>query len=153
SAVTVDLAHFTASNGFSGGTDTFSNIEWFKGGSGNDIFYGGPGSHTIDGGGGTNTLDYSAASPAAVVVNIATGTATNGFGGTDHFSNIQSFKGGSGSDVFDGGHGAQTLTGGAGADKFVFDAAALADTTLPLPISIRITDYDAGNSVTYNAAE
>src|SRR5262245_3688578 len=51
-------------------------------------FTGSSGDHTFTGGTPPNTLNYSGA-PNAVDVNLATGTAQNGFGGTDTISNIQ----------------------------------------------------------------
>src|SRR5262249_47898299 len=59
--------------------------------------------------------DYSAAT-AAVVVNLATGFASNGFGGIDTLSNVENAIGGAGSDTLTGDGGANTLTGGPGAD-------------------------------------
>ena len=102
------------------------------GGSGNDTFElwsDGPGtdySNFINGGGGYNTLDYSQA-PGPVNVNMATGTTSNYYGGTDHFSNIQQVNGspfndmltaGSAGAVFNGGGGSDTMMGGAGNDTF-----------------------------------
>jgi hypothetical protein len=80
----------------------------------------------------------------------------NGTAGADTLtgsSQNDAINGGHGADTLVGGHGADTLAGGADADKFVFDAAALADATLPLPISVHITDFDAGNSGAYNFPE
>jgi hypothetical protein len=76
-------------------TDTFSDIQTFEGniGAGGTTFLGGPGDNAFEGEGtGTNTLSY-AASTGSVTIDAATGTAQNGFGGTDSFSDIQSFVG------------------------------------------------------------
>jgi Ca2+-binding RTX toxin-like protein len=127
SAVTVNLATGTAANGF-GGTDTFKNFESFVGGSGNDTFVGTAGSFSFDGGTGTgDKLDYSSAT-AAVTINIATGTATNGFGGTDTFKNIETFVTGSGNDSFIGGPGSHSFDAGAGTDKLDYSGAVSAVT-------------------------
>jgi len=105
------------------GVDHFFNMSVFKGGSGNDVFIGGPGSHTFAGNGGAaDTLDYSAAM-SAVQFNFVTGRATNQFGGTDQFSGMEIFKGGSGDDVFIGGPGDHTIDGGAGTDTLDYSAA------------------------------
>lgn len=52
------------------------------GGSGNDWIVGGQGNNTIDGGAGSNTVSF-AQDPAGVTVDLATGTATDGWGNTD----------------------------------------------------------------------
>jgi Ca2+-binding RTX toxin-like protein len=74
------------------------------------------------------TADYSNA-PAKVVVNLATGTAQNGFGGTDTLIGIHSvigsafadtITGGGSTDTLDGGGGGDSLIGGAGNDTYVF---------------------------------
>ena len=89
----------------------------------NDTFLGGPGSHTINGEAGVNTLSYAAA-PAAVTVNFATGTATNGFGGTDSFSNIQIVDGSTHNDTFVSGAAGATIYGGGGLDSLDFSLLA-----------------------------
>jgi Ca2+-binding RTX toxin-like protein len=125
-AVTVNLATGTASNGF-GGTDTFKNFEIFRGGGGADTFVGANGSWTFDGGAGNDKLDYSAA-PGAVTINITTGMAGNGFGGSDTFSNIETFISGTGGDKFLSGAGSHTFDGGAGFDTLDYSAATAAVT-------------------------
>ena len=112
------------------------------GGSGNDVLRvlsgsgntlaGGAGDNTLDGGSGSNAADYSAA-PAGVVVDLGTGTARNGYGGTDMLIHIHSVIGSAyadtligmtGADTFDG-HGAPAGTKdveiGNGGDTFIFD--------------------------------
>ena len=90
--VTINADTGTAQGGFSG-TENFSDIQTFFGSlNGSNTFIGGSGSYTFDGEGAGNTLDYSGAT-GAVTIDTATGTAQNGFGGTDHFSDIQTFGG------------------------------------------------------------
>ncbi len=89
----------------------------------NDTFVGGPGNHTINGEGGINTLNYNA-SPAAVSVNFATGTATNGYGGTDTFSNIQIVDGSAFDDAFVSGAAGETIYGGGATDSLDFSDLA-----------------------------
>ena len=108
--VTINLAADTASNGL-GGTVSFANFHAFDGSSFDDTFIGGPGNHTIDGGGGSDTLDYSQAT-GPISVDLASGLASNGFGGTDVLSNIKIVKGST--------HGG-SLTGGSGDDTFVIE--------------------------------
>lgn len=94
--VTVDLSAGTATDGWSG-SDTLSNIQnivgsyyddILTGDSHDNVFVGNGGNNVIDGGGGINTIDYSN-DPAGVTVDMSTGTATNGYGGTDTLTNIQ----------------------------------------------------------------
>ena len=61
--------------------------------------------------------------------------------------------GGSANDVVSGGAGADALSGHAGADIFVFDGVALSDAESSTPAFDRITDYDQGNTGSYNATE
>ncbi len=149
----------TAQDGF-GTTDTLLNIEAVRGSMFNDTltgsdtgafesFEGREGNDTIDGNGGTDRADYASAI-AAVSVNLATGSAADGYGGTDTLLDIENVRGGvfndiitgnavanllqgnagndtiaagDGDDLVGGGLGDDALTGGAGADKFLFEAS------------------------------
>jgi O-antigen biosynthesis protein len=95
-------------------SDSFSDIQAFEGntGSGGTTFDAGAGNNTYEGEGtGTNTLSY-AASTGTVTINTVTGTAQNGFGGTDNFSGITQFVGGGdGNTTFVAGSGTYTFTG------------------------------------------
>ena len=96
------------------------------GGSGNDVL-------RVLSGSGSNTADYSAA-PVGVAVNLAMGTASNGYGGTDRLINIHSVLGSACPDTLTGAAGvADTFDGkgapagtqdteiGNGGDTFIFD--------------------------------
>jgi Ca2+-binding RTX toxin-like protein len=105
-----------------GGNDTFN------GGRGSDTITTGAGTNFVDGGSGIDVLDYSGAA-GPVDVNLATGRAANGFGGTDSFRNIENVSGSafgdtligsSDNNVIDGRGGADRLTGNGGNDTFVF---------------------------------
>ncbi len=160
SSVTVNLATGQAT-GSSIGTDTLSNIEGVSGGRGDDTLIGSSGDNyltgqagndTLDGGGGSDTAVYFYSSGGATV-NLATGTANDGQGGTDTLSNIENvrgsrfadtltgdggsnlLKGEDGDDTLNGGGGDDTLTGGTGADKFVAAAGGGNDT---------VTDFENG---------
>ncbi len=138
-SVYVDLSSGIATNGYSG-TDTISNFQnvigsdhgdtiignsannVITGGAGDDLVINGGGSNTYDGGDGTNTLSY-ANDPSGVMVDLSTGTATNGWAGTDtitHFQNVigsvydDVITGNSLDNVIDGGAGNNTLDGGGG---------------------------------------
>ncbi len=80
--------HSGSAMGFS---HSFDGIESVTGGLGDDTVVGGLSGATLAGGGGTDTLSYSSAG-AAVTVNLATGTATDG-STTDHFSGFASYVG------------------------------------------------------------
>ena len=123
-SVDFDFATGTATHGTA--TDILTSIADVVGSAYDDTFVGGAGSHTINGGGGVNTLDYAAAS-GAVVVNLASGTTTNGFGGTDSISDIQVVEGSAYNDLFTTGAGGETLVSGGGQDRFIDDAPSGAD--------------------------
>ena len=90
-----------------GGNPKFDNNERFEGLAGNDF---------IDGGSGNDEADYSS-STAAVLVNLGTGTASDGFGGTDMLVSIERARGGSGNDTLIGGANAlESLMGNSGND-------------------------------------
>ena len=131
SGVTVSLASGTATDGF-GNTDTFTNIDGARGtnsadtlnGGGSasvEIFQGIGGNDNINGEGGTDRVDYSSDSDfggsSGVTVNLSTGTATDGFGGTDSLSNIEQAEGTASADSLTGDSGANLLIGNAGADS------------------------------------
>ena len=129
----------TANDGL-GGTDILRNIEAVRGSQFNDAitgsdtaafesFEGLNGDDTIDGLGGTDRVDYFFAR-AAVNVNLATGTASDGYGNTDTLRNMEDVRGSrdfadnltgnAGNNRLAGLGGDDTLDGGAGADTAVF---------------------------------
>lgn len=83
--------------------------------NGNDIIAGGAGNDAIDGGANVDTASY-AGSPAGAVVNLATGTASDGHGGTDTLTNIENVNGSAFDDTITGNAGANVLNGGGGND-------------------------------------
>jgi Ca2+-binding RTX toxin-like protein len=116
------------------GNDTLTGAagdDSLSGGGDDDILTGGLGNDTIDGGAGNDTVNYSSA--AAVVANLALGTATGD--GTDTLVGIENaigsgfddtitgnaganiLNGGNGNDVIAGGDGNDTLTGDSSNDK------------------------------------
>ncbi|WP_376095391.1 Calx-beta domain-containing protein [Roseomonas sp. CCTCC AB2023176] len=91
-----------------GGTavTTFSNIEYIVGSNGADTYVGGSGDDYfaplggndvgLDGGAGFDWLTYRYETPvpiAGVVVNFATGTTSDGLGGSDTFMNFEAVSG------------------------------------------------------------
>jgi Ca2+-binding RTX toxin-like protein len=135
SAVTVNLGTGIASDGL-GGTDSLSNIEGVRGSAFNDTltgsddgefesFEGREGNDNIDGKGGIDRVDYDRAK-AGVAVNLLTGTASDGYGGTDKLFNIEDVRGSSFNDTITGNAednylqglaGNDSLQGGAGFDR------------------------------------
>ncbi|MEY5097501.1 MAG: hypothetical protein RJA36_220, partial [Pseudomonadota bacterium] len=130
-----------------GGRDTLKNIEGIRGSNFDDLlrgsdrdtyasdgyfefFEGREGDDVIDGRGGMDFADYLS-TPGSVNVNLATGSADDGYGTSDTLLNIEGVRGSAFGDVIVGdakanilvgSGGADTLTGGAGSDKFVFTA-------------------------------
>ena len=107
---------------------------------GSDRLRGKAGADRLDGGNGVDVADYGT-SAAGVIVNLATGEASNGDAAGDVLVSIENIDGsafadiltgnasanrlagGSGNDVLDGGAGNDTLLGGAGDDLFYVDSA------------------------------
>jgi Ca2+-binding RTX toxin-like protein len=112
--------------------DTMRNIEGIvgtsfndhlSGGAGDQWFMGRGGSNTIDGGAGSDWVSYlDSPDPAGVTVNLASGTATNGWGGlwqlggTDTLTSIENAEGGDYADTLTGDANANQLIGGGGND-------------------------------------
>jgi VCBS repeat-containing protein len=122
-AIAADLTAGTVVDGW-GGTDTLLNIEEirgshyndsFLGGTADDTFLGREGNDTLIGNSGIDTASYSEAT-AAVNVNLATGIASDGEGGTDTLGTIENVIGSAYSDTITGDAGANYLQGGAGSD-------------------------------------
>ena len=142
--VNVSLTAGTATGNASVGTDSLLNIEAIRGSSFNDIltgsnnadiiesFEGLAGNDIIDGRGGIDRADYDT-SPSGVTVNLATGTASDGFGGTDTLINIENVSGSryfndfitgnSEDNVIEGGGGSDTMDGGNGFDTVSYASA------------------------------
>jgi Ca2+-binding RTX toxin-like protein len=166
-SVTVNLGTGIASDGL-GGTDTLSQIENVQGSNiagdnitgstgnnvlygygGNDILNGGDGNDTLIGGAGNDSLiggngnDYAYyySATGVVTVNLGTGTASDGEGGTDTLSQIENVQGSNtagdnitgstsnnvlygygGNDILNGGAGFDTLIGGLGNDIYQVDS-------------------------------
>ena len=164
SAVTVDLALGTALRGLSE-VDTFVNIEGVRGSSSGDHLYGSnnapgtieffegmAGNDIIDGRGGLDRVDYGQ-STGAVSVNLSTGTASDGFGGTDTLAGIEDVRGSifndaitgdSGNNRLDGREGNDILVGGAGADIFGWSDGDQVGSGIPVDT---IADFAPGEDV------
>lgn len=146
--VVVDLATGSASGFFAGdlGTDTLLDIEGVVGSTYEDSLFGGAadesfqgykGNDSIDGGGGIDRVDYTW-STSAVTVDLAAGTASDGFGGSDILRNLEGVRGSNFNDrvignaadnVLEGRAGDDALIGGAGNDT-IFGGDGEADVAL-----------------------
>jgi Ca2+-binding RTX toxin-like protein len=132
--VTVDLAEGTATGG--GGNDIVANMVQLMGSNFNDVLLGSDsdlieqfdglaGSDRIDGRGGIDMARYER-STAGVYANLVTGSARDGFGGTDTLFNIEGLRGSNFNDTLIGGNanngtgttdGFEFFIGGAGNDS------------------------------------
>lgn len=155
SAITVTLVsgYFSVTDG-DGGTDTLYQLENVFGSAYNDVIAGttgdnfmsgGAGNDSMNGNNGIDTLSYLEAS-SAVTVNLMTGTASDGDGGTDSILNIENIigsnyddiitgfnfgnqlYGGAGNDILNGNNGTDLLDGGDGVDTASYSSAAAART-------------------------
>ncbi|CAA2107804.1 Bifunctional hemolysin/adenylate cyclase [Methylobacterium bullatum] len=150
SGVTVNLAAGTAIDGF-GATDTVRNIEGVRGTQYGDRLHGNDtndrsfdsliglgGDDTIDGGGGNDAVRYdrdaSFGGATGVTVDLARGTATDGFGNHDTLISIEVVRGTQFTDTLTGGNatsaayegfyglgGNDTIDGGKGFDEVRYD--------------------------------
>jgi len=131
SGVVVDLAAGTATDTY-GDTDTLVNInvirgtlmdDVFAGSEADEVFRGLAGDDTIDGRGGLDEVRYDRdaryGGDAGVYVNLAEGTATDGFGDTDTLISIERVRGSDFGDTIIGDAGDNRLRGYAGDDGFV----------------------------------
>ena len=152
SSVTFSLATFpnienltlTGSSAINGTGNTANNSltgnavnNTLDGGDGNDTLNGGAGNDTLIGGNG-NDFAYYYSSTGSVTVNLATGTASDGLGGTDTLSFIENVQGSNtagdnltgntGVNVLYGYGGADILTGGGGNDLLYVGSDTVTDT-------------------------
>ncbi|WP_291849548.1 Calx-beta domain-containing protein, partial [Accumulibacter sp.] len=165
-AVTVDLAAGTASG--AAGNDTLLNFNQIRGSAYNDTLLGSDGTLTerfegragndlINGRGGIDNVAYDSA-PAAVSVNLNTGVASDGYGGTDTLSNIEGIRGSAYNDtlggglaangtnisdglleIFIGNGGNDTIDGGQGYDRVEY-------TTSPAGVVVTLNDTLDGSA-------
>jgi serralysin len=92
-----------------GGNDVMQGL------GGNDRLNGGAGADSLDGGAGEDTASY-AGSPAAVIVNLTTGTGSGGDAQGDTLLNIEDLLGSGFGDTLIGNAGANVINGAGGAD-------------------------------------
>ncbi len=164
--VLVNLARGVATDG-AGGTDTILNIEAVRGTIFDDTLIGGgdnnferfrgkEGNDIIDGGTGFDQVSYQGET-GPVTVNLATGIALDGSGGTDTLSNIEFIRGSDGDDLLIGGGagigvsnfeafrgeaGNDTIQGGDGFDRAEYNSA-----TGPITIDVALGRVSGDASV------
>lgn len=161
SAVVVNLAEGWALDGYDSNnsiagvqsyTDSLVDIDGVQGSAFNDLLIGGgtasgfngmrfehfegmAGNDTLDANGSENVRAAYNNSPGAVVVNLATGTASDGWGGTDTLVDIRLVRGSNFNDsitgdgnnnLLEGGGGNDTVDGGAGNDFIAYSSASSA---------------------------
>jgi hypothetical protein len=103
------LANVLTGSAFNDLLNGGSGNDSLNGGNGNDTLIGGAGNDTLIGGSGNDTADYSSV-VNGVVVNLATGIADDGQGGTDTLSSIEYVRGSNtGGDVLIGNASANRL--------------------------------------------
>jgi hypothetical protein len=143
-AANVENLTLTGSSVINGTGNTGNNV--LTGNSANNTLNGGDGNDTLNGGAGNDTLNsgngndfaYYYSSTGSVTVNLATGIASDGLGGTDTLSQIENVQGSNtagdnltgntgnnvlygygGNDILNGGDGNDTLNGGTGNDTLI----------------------------------
>ena len=102
----------------SGGAYVFENLsgdDQLIGGAGDDVLIGGAGNDVLDGGADVDTADFSIAA-AAVTVDLAAGTASDGHGGADTLANVENVTGSVYDDALTGDGADNVLVGAAGDD-------------------------------------
>jgi len=108
-----------------GGTDTYTAVENLTGSAFADVLQGDAGinwlrgrngADSLDGGAGLDWADFRA-DPAGVTVNLAQGTATDGWGNTDTLQNMEAARGTEAIDVLIGNEASNWLNGRAGDDS------------------------------------
>ncbi|MCX6780492.1 MAG: tandem-95 repeat protein, partial [Candidatus Magasanikbacteria bacterium] len=163
-------------NGFNGtatgadGNDVLIDIEAIRasnfadsltGSTADNSIEGMGGNDTIDGGAGIDTISFQRSTAAVTVTfsGVGSGTAVDGFGGTDNFTNIEAVRGsdfndtligGAGNDTFEGKAGNDSIDGGGGTDTVVF-TTSLSGVTVNLGTSSAIDSW--GNTDTLIAIE
>lgn len=148
-----------------GGTDSLSGIERVTGslladsilgGAESNRFRGRAGNDTLDGGLGGDYAEYQNATTGATV-NLTTGVATDGEGGTDRLISMENAIGGSFADritgVAQGGRSTSDLRGGGGNDTLVgiageYVRADYADQTTGLSINLATGTVNDGRGGT-----
>jgi Ca2+-binding RTX toxin-like protein len=155
-SISADLDELTATG--AAGTDFIHSIEGIYGSdfddavAGNSVantFRGNGGNDLLDGRGGLDTADYQLA-PAAVIVDLTTGTASGG-DDNDTLTSIENVTGSAFNDTLTGNTLANTIAGGAGND--VISGGGASDVLAGGAGDDTIDGGLAGDTVTYAGAD
>jgi Ca2+-binding RTX toxin-like protein len=123
-SISINLVESTAT-GQDIGTDTFTGIENFITGAGNDticiIGMSSDGDRTFAGGAGNDTLSYEGTS-SQILIDTLVGSVSGENGETDFFNSFETIIGGDADDTIIFGVGVVSLDGGGGSDTFIFMA-------------------------------
>ncbi|MBG9389182.1 calcium-binding protein [Caenimonas aquaedulcis] len=141
-----------SANDGQGGVDVLRNVEGLRGSSLNDVLNGSDtapfesfdgrfGNDTLDGNGGIDRADYGS-STAGTNVNLTTGVAQDGLGGTDTLLDIENVRGSTFADVIVGSAAANLLQGQSGNDTIT---GAAGDDTINAGTGVDVVDGGADN--------
>ena len=123
--ININFVRGSANNDVITGSGDSDKFEWFEGGAGNDVIDGG----SIDAAQSNNNRVHYGNATAGVSINLESGTATDGQGGTDTLININQVNGSSHADTligsnrtdvdeqYFGGVGNDSINGMAGEDR------------------------------------
>jgi Ca2+-binding RTX toxin-like protein len=136
----VENLTLTGATAINGTGNALGNV--ITGNSGNNILAGLGGADTIDGGAGLDTVTY-AASPSAVNISLAAGTASGGDADGDVLVNIENVTGSNFDDTIEGDGGNNVLSGGAGIDTLTY-AHATAGVSISLALGTAQNTGGAG---------
>jgi len=171
-SVMVDLSLGRAEDGL-GGIDTLIGIEDVIGTNGNDILLGDNGRNGFRGFGGDDVIDGRGndplredfvsyfLDPAAVTVDLLTGAARDGFGGTDSLRGIENvngsvysdtLRGDSGRNMLQGLNGDDVITGGDGIDTSIYQGAR-GDYVISLSTGVQVAGVPPTRSVRDSALD
>jgi Ca2+-binding RTX toxin-like protein len=109
-----------------GGKDYFTGSAYADtvyGDDGNDYIWANAGNDIVNGGAGTDTVMFSD-DPAGVIVNLALGKVTDGWGNTDTLISIESAQGSAFNDIFVNSSVHNFFVGNGGIDTVSYDSAA-----------------------------
>ncbi|GAA6155337.1 hypothetical protein NBRC116588_08100 [Pyruvatibacter sp. HU-CL02332] len=130
-------------------------------GDGDDLLFGAAGNDTLNGGAGADIASYIY-DPAGVSINLATGTGTDGFGGTDTLNSIEALAGSQFGDTligdandnyFLGLGGNDTINGGDGIDTLSYEDVGLGGGAVTVNLATGVATDGLGGTDTISGIE
>ena len=152
-AVTINLATGTGSGGDASG-DVLISIELVQGSAYGDtligdsnanVFNGGKGNDTLNGGLGADCASYTD-STGPILVDLANGSADDGYGNTDQLTSIEDVWGSANNDIIYGDSGVNVVLGNAGNDAIAGGTGA---DTIDGGIGIDTASYGNSSAAVY----